>query len=238
MLPGPRHHLGLGRAMVCRVAAGRPRARLLRPPRALSTAAHPNSCWRCGAGMASFTLTCERCSPPTIQPMAGWPLFELFDTEPAVRLDLGELERAFKNLQRKLHPDLFHQRSEEEQELSAANSALVNAGYQTLRHPLERVKYLLSLHGIEVLAETAGTISDPTLLMEVMEIRDEISTCTSGAALRKLADANAARLEALMEALERHYGAGDYGAIGDSAIELQYFSKIEEEISLRADVVG
>ena len=127
---------------------------------------------------------------------------------------------------------------QEEQELSAANSALVNAGYQTLRHPLERVKYLLSLHGIEVLAETAGTISDPTLLMEVMEIRDEISTCTSGAALRKMTDANAARLEALMEALERHYGAGDYGAIGDSAIELQYFSKIEEEISLRADVVG
>ena len=60
----------------------------------------------------------------------------------------------------------------------------------------------------------------------------------SAAALSEMAGENAVRLEALMEALERHYIAGDYAAIGDSAVELQYFSKIEEEISLRMDEVG
>mmetsp|Transcript_72890 Transcript_72890/g.207654 ORF Transcript_72890/g.207654 Transcript_72890/m.207654 type:complete len:217 (-) Transcript_72890:274-924(-) len=154
VIPGPCQ--GLGRAMVCRVAAGRPRARLLRPPRALSTAAHPNSCWRCGAGMAPFTLTCERCSPPTIQPMAGWPLFELFDTEPAVRLDLGELERAFKNLQRKLHPDLFHQRSEVcwFRPLVHAPSSLTKCYHTSQRGPpLVR----LPIHPVPTAAGAGGT---------------------------------------------------------------------------------
>ena len=117
------------------------------------------------------------------------------------------------------------------------NSALVNAAYQTLRHPLERVKYLLSLHGIEVLSE-AGTISDPELLMEVMEIRDEISTCTSSEVLDEMARINSEKLGVLMEDLERQYAAGEFEAVGDSAVQLQYFTKIEEEIGLRLEDVG
>ena len=88
-----------------------------------------------------------------------------------------------------------------------------------------------------MLAETAGTISDPELLMEVMEIRDEISTCTSAAALLEMERANSARLDALMSDLDRHYTAGNYAAIGNSAIELQYVTRILEEIASRLEIV-
>lgn len=40
--------------------------------------------------------------------------------------------------------DLFASKCEDEQEISAANSASVNKAYQTLVEPMSRVRYLVS----------------------------------------------------------------------------------------------
>ena len=87
-------------------------------------------------------------------------------------VELQEVEAAYKSLQRLLHPDLFHQRTPEEQNISAENSALVNGAYQTVRHPLDRIKHLLEQRGVIVLSEASGTaVCDPKLLLEVLELR-------------------------------------------------------------------
>ena len=110
------------------------------------------------------------CICGAIQPVnKNIPLFDIFGMPPSVTLDGNLLEQRYRNLQRLLHPDKFSQRSNHEKEISAENSALVNVAYQTLRRPLERVRYLLSLEGIKALNENSRSAPvDPMFLMEIM----------------------------------------------------------------------
>ena len=56
--------------------------------------------------------------------------FKLFDIEEGFSLDSEQLEVAFKNLQRQLHPDKFAMSSLEERERSTFNSSFVNQAFQ------------------------------------------------------------------------------------------------------------
>ena len=47
------------------------------------------------------------------------------------------------------------------------------AAWQTLRHPLMRAEYLLSLHGFD-LASEQHTVRDTAFLMEQLELREEL----------------------------------------------------------------
>ena len=89
----------------------------------------------------------------------------------AVDIDKNAIERRFKELQRALHPDKFAYTQQEqpipesseleqnldERALSAAASALVNKAYQTLREPVERLRYVLEEEGIAVLSESESS---------------------------------------------------------------------------------
>lgn len=160
-----------------------------------------------------------------------WSYFDLFDIQPAVQIDEIQLEKDFKSMQRKLHPDLFSQHSLEEQKISAETSTLVNRAYSNLKDPLKRVKYLLVQLGIDALAETGKTISDPSLLMHVMETREEIEKCSSIEGLRNIEHDNLERLTSCFEAVDDKLRRGDHAGAGNDAVWLQYYSKIHEEIS-------
>lgn len=192
------------------------------------------TCWRCQAAVPRSALFCPCTSPPTLQPVDhSSTFFELLGVSPGVRLEPATLDKSFKALQRRLHPDLYAQRPSVEQELSAANSARVNQAYQTLKSPLERVKYLLELHGIGVLSEEGAAASVPTnpaLLMEVMEIREAVDECTSRPELAGIAAANAGRIDACLAELEQLYARGEVDGLADPAVRLQYYSKIDGEV--------
>ena len=53
-------------------------------------------------------------------------------------IDPAALDGRMKQLQRRLHPDKFVLRSEQEQEISAARSSEVNAAFRVLKQPLAR----------------------------------------------------------------------------------------------------
>jgi molecular chaperone HscB len=55
------------------------------------------------------------------------------------------LERTFRDLQRKLHPDVVAQRPDSERRYGSAQSMAINAAYDTLRDPLQRALYLVRL---------------------------------------------------------------------------------------------
>src|ERR1700734_439168 len=97
--------------------------------------------------------------------------FTLFSLPRKLHLDLAELEKSFYAQSRKLHPDRF-----------AASPAL-NDAYRTLRSPIARTEYLLSLEGIQLeeqsraatdLAKSTGTekkqVAPPDLREEAFEL--------------------------------------------------------------------
>ena len=96
--------------------------------------------------------------------------FAVFGLARRMNLDLADLEKRFYTLSRRLHPDNFYRASKEEQESSLDQSARLNDAYRTLRDPVVRAEYLLSLEGQQV--EKKGSAVPPELLEEVFELRE------------------------------------------------------------------
>lgn len=158
----------------------------------------------------------------------------MFDCSPSVFLDVKELEKKFKNMQRAFHPDLFANKSAEEQSISSANSSLANKAYQTLSQPMRRVKYLMRLLGSSALEEESaaedGPLVPPAFLMKVMESREQLEHCSSTeeaeAILKQTRAASDQCLKTMDVALK---AGGGKDELADAAVRLRYFYRIEDE---------
>jgi molecular chaperone HscB len=113
--------------------------------------------------------------------------FTFFTLPRKLHLDTAALEKTFYTLSRKLHPDRFASRPLAEQEAALAQSSLLNDAYRTLKNPIQRTQYLLTLEGVELeeqskaateAARASGTakkqIVPPELLEEVFELNMQL----------------------------------------------------------------
>jgi molecular chaperone HscB len=109
--------------------------------------------------------------------------FTLFSLPQHLHVDLAALEKTFYAQSRKLHPDRFAAKPAAEQQAALAASSQLNDAYRTLRDPILRTEYLLSLQGIQLeeqsraatdLAKATGTakkqVAPPDLLEEAFEL--------------------------------------------------------------------
>lgn len=114
--------------------------------------------------------------------------FEFFTLPRHLHLDVAALEKQFYILSRRLHPDRFAARPVAEQEAALAQSSLLNDAYRTLKDPIARTQYLLTLEGVELEeqsraatdeARATGTqkkqIVPPELLEEVFELNMQLA---------------------------------------------------------------
>ena len=76
--------------------------------------------------------------------------FDLFSLPRHLHLDVAELEKSFYAQSRRLHPDRFAARPEAEQAEALGRSSALNDAYRTLRNPIARTEYLLSLEGVQL----------------------------------------------------------------------------------------
>ena len=76
-------------------------------------------------------------------------------------------------LQRSVHPDRFVNASDQQRRISMQQATQINEGYQVLKDPLKRGRYLLELDGREH-DDERNTSSDTQFLMEQMELREAL----------------------------------------------------------------
>jgi molecular chaperone HscB len=126
-------------------------------------------CSYCGATGAGehFCPQCKR-----IQPGAqDTDYFAFLGLPKKLHIDAAALEKTFYGLSRQFHPDYFMNASDEERQASMERSSLLNDAYRTLREPVQRAKYLLSLEGYKE-AEKKSPPAD--LLEEVFELNMQV----------------------------------------------------------------
>lgn len=99
--------------------------------------------------------------------------FELFGLSPRFELEVAELSATYQALQRQFHPDKYADASERDRLLAVSKTAEINDAFQTLKAPLSRAEYLLSLRNIDIRAEQQ-TFQDPMFLMQQMQLREQL----------------------------------------------------------------
>ena len=99
--------------------------------------------------------------------------FELFGLPVGFIIDGAALAERYRDLQRVVHPDRYANGTEQEQRLSLQQTTRINEAYETLKNPVTRAQYLLSLHGIDMQAEKETT-RDTAFLMEQLQLREEL----------------------------------------------------------------
>ncbi|XP_024525299.1 uncharacterized protein LOC9660494 isoform X2 [Selaginella moellendorffii] len=181
-------------------------------------------CWSCGAAaQAVVFMLCPACK--IIQPANRLVnFFDIFDLKKEFELDTGELEKRYKNLQKKLHPDLYSMKSSKEQEYSADQSSQVINAYQVLLKPLSRATYLLETFGVDV--EEEGTVTDPEILMEVMEMQETISSCSDSNKLQALKEKSHSRMLDYQKTFAEAMKRSDLDAAKEAVQRMSYFHRI------------
>ncbi len=156
--------------------------------------------------------------------------FSLFGLPTAYVLDAVALERAYREIQARIHPDRFVNSGEAEKRASLQWATRVNEAYRTLKDPVLRAKYLLEQAGEDVGFET-NTAMAPEFLMRQMELRESLEEARDSAALDALSAQllrDRQRLEAILAA--KIDGEKDYPAAVATLRELQFLSRFGEEI--------
>jgi molecular chaperone HscB len=159
--------------------------------------------------------------------------FALFGLTPAFAVDLRALEKAYREIQSRVHPDRFAHAGEAERRASLQWTTRVNEGFQVLRNPVSRASHLLALHGVDVAFET-NTAMPREFLMQQMELRESLEAAAASRdpnQLQKLQDGLALDKASLEKQLaQRIDGERDYAGAANLVRELQFLEKLEAEI--------
>lgn len=159
--------------------------------------------------------------------------FALFGLPRSFAIDGDELERRYRELQSRVHPDKHAHLGDSDKRLAMEQASNTNAAFQALKNPLQRAIYLLHLAGHDVAAEN-NTAMPVDFLMEQMELREAVS------------DAREAREEAALDDLRgdlksrmatQHASLGamlderkDYATAADMVRRLMFQEKLLQEI--------
>ena len=160
-------------------------------------------CRTCGAGAPVDEHFCPQCSRILALGRHG-DFFSFLGLSRKLTIDSLDLERRFRDLSRKFHPDYFYNAPPAERLASLERSSYLNDAYRTLRNPISRVEHLLALEGLKAITseEGAGKVP-PALLEEVFALNEELDEIRSLRESGSDHDGLRARLEAARAPIDR-----------------------------------
>ena len=188
-------------------------------------------CWSCKGPVAAQALFCHTCG--AIQAPGQLDRFQRLGLEPGFDIDLDAVEKRYLGFQRAIHPDRFAARPAKERAFAEAQAVALNEAYETLKDPLRRAAYLLSLKGLDAAVSKDETVRDPELLVEAMEAREALMEATSMAKVEKLQAKAGADAIAILSELSGAFAADDLKAANRLTTRLKYLRKYLEETRAR-----
>jgi molecular chaperone HscB len=166
--------------------------------------------------------------------------FDLFGLAPAYALETEALERSYREIQSRVHPDRFAHAGDAERRASLQWTTRVNEAYRTLKDPVQRAKHLLELHGVDLAFET-NTAMPRDFLMQQMELRESLEQAvqtkdaSSVDALRNnLVQEKRALERAIAEAIDVRK---DYRGAAELVRKLQFLDKLDSEIDAAYETI-
>jgi molecular chaperone HscB len=133
-------------------------------------------CRSCGAGAPVDEHFCPQCSRILALGRHG-DYFTFFGLPRKLTIAQDDLERRFRELSRKFHPDYYYNATPTERLASLERSSYLNDAYRALRTPATRIEHLLALEGLpptKTEGESGAAKVPPALLEEVFELNESL----------------------------------------------------------------
>ena len=161
--------------------------------------------------------------------MAPASKFAVLGVPETYDLATDELERRFRELSLRLHPDRFAKAPAAERVKALGKSSELNDAYRTLRSPVGRAEHLLEIAG-KGLHE--GDRVEQAFLLEILELREALAEARAAgdtARLAALGAEMAARRDSVLGRLPELFAAGRLDEAKQALVELRYFQRFLDE---------
>lgn len=159
--------------------------------------------------------------------------FALFGLPRRQGLDVEQLERLYRDVQARVHPDRHARLPEADRRLAMQWATQVNEAYQTLKDPLSRARYLLKLQGVDAGLES-NTAMPMDFLIRQMEWREAVEEARASEDVDSLDDMHrrlrqdmAAQYVHLAEAIDQRH---DTRRATELVRQLMFQEKLLQEI--------
>ena len=145
-------------------------------------------CRTCGAGAPVDEHFCPNCSRILALGRHG-DYFSFLGLPRALTIDTADLDRRYRELSRKFHPDFYYNATPTERLASLERSSYLNDAVRTLRNAVTRIEHLLAIEGLPPAgsdtrpagahgpasgAAPASGAVPPSLLEEVFALNEEL----------------------------------------------------------------
>jgi molecular chaperone HscB len=153
-------------------------------------------CHTCGAGAPVDEHFCPQCSRILALGRHG-DYFTFFGLPRQLTIDAQDLERRFREMSRKFHPDYYYNAPPAERLASLERSSYLNDAYRALKNPVSRIEHLLAIEGMpQAKPDGSAAKVPPGLLEEVFALNEELDEIREG----RESGADPARLRARLDA--------------------------------------
>lgn len=161
--------------------------------------------------------------------------FELFDLPVDFTVDQENLSVQYRRLQQVMHPDRYANGTDQERRIALQQATLLNEAFETLKSPLLRAQYLLSLNGYDLKAKPQ-TVTDGQFLMQQMMLREKLSETAGQSdpfqALDELIREIKQAMNQLIGDLTSYFddiNDANLVAAAETVGKMQFFSKLQSE---------
>ena len=159
--------------------------------------------------------------------------FQLFALPESYDLDADKLMIEYHKLQLDYHPDKHSSASEEQKMAAQVAASYINDAYETLKSPLKRAAYVLTIKGKDVERVDQGDLS-MEVLVEQMDLRESLSDLpkddTALQALEELKSIVQGKVQKKQLNFEEEIKSDDLSAAKQTFHELQFLFKLLTEI--------
>jgi molecular chaperone HscB len=158
--------------------------------------------------------------------------FELFHLPQRFAVDTTALNKAYREVQNRVHPDKFVNATDSEKRVAMQWATRANEAYQTLKSPFKRAAYLCELNGIDLQTES-NTAMSREFLMQQMEWREALEDANAAKDLDALEKLDLS-LREVRKAKVTHIGelldVGDFPEAAQGVRQLMFLEKFGEEV--------
>ena len=143
------------------------------------------------------------------------------------------LESKYRELQAEYHPDRFSGAPDAERVQALQFASLINDAYDTLKSPLKRAAYLLTLRGVDPEEHNQAHLQE-AFLMRQMLMREDLEKFLEEEnfeGLEKLKKETTGEQVEILDEFESTFNAGDLSIAKSLYNQLQFLFKLLEEIN-------